>query len=180
LLGTNQTCSSHCFKPHFLVSNHHTIACHHASLESTPSNTMSIQVQQPTECTEITKPLTANIEANRPSYLVTNTSERTSEHGHPPSQIPSLSETLQNVVQSSDNLPEGNTLSNEPGPKIPFPISNTSTFMCLENILHISAMGKSPFLPKTNYLPLTAHSPVHMGIGEKTLAWIIMHLGIIR
>jgi hypothetical protein len=37
----------------------------------------------------------------------------------------------------------------------------------------------APFLFEVDYLPLTAHSPIHMGIGQETIAWIIMHLGII-
>ena len=98
----------------------------------------------------------------------------------PPSQIPSPGETLQNDIQSSDKVSEGNTSANEPGPWIPVPIGGIPTFSHLENLLHTSATGPCSFLPKTNYLPLTTHSPVHMGISQETPAWIIMHLGIIR
>ena len=59
------------------------------------------------------------------------------------------------------------------------PISGIPTFLQLENLLHTSAIGQHFFFPETDYLPLITHSPVHLGIGQETPAWIIMHLGII-
>jgi hypothetical protein len=41
-------------------------------------------------------------------------------------------------------------------------------------------IGWHPFFLEVDYLPLTAHSSIHMGIGQETIAWIITHLGIIR
>ena len=87
---------------------------------------------------------------------------------------------MQDVVQSSEKVLEGDTIANKPGPWVPCPIGGIPTFSCLENLLQTSARGQHSFLPKTNYLPSTVHSPVHMGIGQETPAWIIMHLGIIR
>ena len=53
------------------------------------------------------------------------------------------------------------------------------TFSHLENLLHTYVIGQHYFFPETNYLPLTVHSPVHLGMGQETSAWIITYLGII-
>jgi hypothetical protein len=72
----------------------------------------------------ITKPLTTAIETNKPLYLTTNIStEKPGSMGTPPpSQISSPGETLQNIIQLSDKVSEGNTSANEPGQWILVPI----------------------------------------------------------
>jgi hypothetical protein len=143
---------------------------------------MSTQFQYSTYRTGITKPLATAIEANKPLYLITNISaEKPGSMGTPPpSQILSPGEASQNVVQSSDKVSEGDTSLNEPGPWIPIPIGGAPTFSCLKKLLCTSAEGQCSFLPETDYIPLTIHSLIHMGIGQETPAWIITHLGIIE
>jgi hypothetical protein len=142
---------------------------------------MSAEFQQPAHSTRIIEPLTAAITANRSSHLVTNLSaeEPGSMGTPPPSRISSPEEASQNVVQPPNKASGGDMSLNEPGPWIPIPIGGAPTFSRLENLLRISAEGRRPFLPETDYTPFTAHSPVHLGIDQATPAWIITHLGII-
>ena len=142
---------------------------------------MSAQFQQPAHDPRIVESLAATIEANKPSYLVTNlaTEEPGSMGTPPPSRIASPIETSQGAVQSSDRVLEDNTSANKKGPWMTAPIGGIPMFSCLENLLYTSAIGQHFFFPETDYLPLTAQSPVHLGIGQETPAWIITHLGII-
>ena len=150
-------------------------------VKSTFIITMSAEFQQPAHSTRIIEPLTAAITANRSSHLVTNLSaeEPGSMGTPPPSRISSPEEASQNVVQPPNEASGGDMSLNEPGPWIPIPIGGAPTFSHLENLLRISAEGRRPFLPETDYTPFTTHSPVHLGIDQATPAWIIMHLGII-
>jgi hypothetical protein len=144
---------------------------------------MTTPTKYPSQCVTIVRPLAIAIEANKLSYLISNTSAGGQEgmKTPPSSRIPSPDVTPQlDLTQRLDRGQGIDAPPNEPVPGNLYPASIPSTFTRFDDLLRVSVIGWRPFFLKVDYLPLTAHCPIHMGIGQETMAWIIMHLGIIR
>jgi hypothetical protein len=144
---------------------------------------MSTLTEHPSQCFKVIGPLAIAIEANKPSYLISDMLAGGQEgmKTPPPSQIPSPDVAPQvDLVQQLDRGQGIDTLPNELVPGNLYPTGIPSTFTHFDDLLHVSAIGWCPFFLEVDYLPLTMHSLIHMGISQETIAWIITHLGIIR
>jgi hypothetical protein len=98
----------------------------------------------------------------------------------PSSRIPSSDVTPQ--LDLTQRLDRGQGIDAPPNELVPgnlYPAGIPSTFMRFDDLLRVSAIGWRPFFLEVDYLPLTAHCPIHMGISQETMAWIVTHLEII-
>jgi hypothetical protein len=73
-------------------------------------------------------------------------------------------------VQKADRLPPTTSIVEGPHPPI---------LTIVDGLLESLGKTKGPVYREHDYIPLTAHSPLHMGVGQGTPAWIVTHLGII-
>jgi hypothetical protein len=66
-------------------------------------------------------------------------------------------------------------------PKLsPFPVEGpfSPAITLFDGILEGVCNGRWKIRSEYEYIPLSAHSPIHMGVGQQTPAWIVTNLGI--
>jgi hypothetical protein len=144
---------------------------------------MSTPTEYPSQCVKVVGPLAIAIEANKPSYLISNMSAggQKGMKTSPSSQIPSPDVAPQ--LDQAQQLDWGQGIDTPPNELVPtnlYPTGIPSTFTCFDKLLCVSAIRWRPFFLKVDYLPVTTHSLIHMGISQETIAWTVTHLGIIR
>jgi hypothetical protein len=117
---------------------------------------MSTPTEYPSQCVKVIGPLAITIKANKPSCLVSNTLAGGQEgmKTPPSSQIPLPDVAPQlDLAQQLDRGQGIDTPLNEPVPGNLYPTGIPSTFMCFDDLLHVSAIGWHPFFLRLTTFP---------------------------